>query len=294
MFAPLSGVFHADFWPHVKYTDTEYRNYEQQYSSGFFWHFHVNGVRGFIRNFSDSDVDIWGENYPFFFKPNIVIKPRIIAARMPLRVRYGQKLLRQDNIIDCRVEVANIPPKGHSRFFKSKGKISARNVTATLLTNIVGQKEQVFRPLRWIGVSGAPTYLPELPNDGTPVPLHFLQIRLDDHEMMTVDVRGPKHVIHYLPPNTYHLWIKAGETQCYLGQYKLPEDLISIAAEPEDVAYAVSSGGYAVYLEKTEGGLLINWNGVMEYTQLAELVELYNPKQVLHNGKSIPIPKSYS
>ncbi len=226
---------------------------------------------------------------PFFIKPNVVIRPNIIADKLPLQMKYGRNILTQNNLIDCRIEVTNIPPTGYHRLFTRKGTAPAQNVGIKLLTRQVGQKEAIVHPLRWVGVADRPVILSELPNDGSPFPLHFLQIRLDDNGVMIADSPNEKQ-IHYLTPAEYDLWVEASNKRGYLGRFKVPEDLIAIAKKPKDVLYAIQSGGYAAYLEKTADELVLNCEGTITDGELSGMSLMYGPTRILRNGKPF-IPK---
>lgn len=221
---------------------------------------------------------------PFFFKPNIVIDPQIIAEKLPLWMKYGRSVTADRNVIGCCVQVRNVPPKGYRRFFTAKGKASARHLGAALLTQAVGEPMAFIAPLRWIALVERPALLPELPNDGMPIPVHFLEIRLDDHSIVVADSPDDT-IIHYLLPNEYDLSIRVGKELCKLGRFKLPEDLVSIAKKKERAMYAVQSGGYVVYLEKDGDDVVLNCEGKITDEELTKLNEQHHPSRILLNSK---------
>jgi hypothetical protein len=89
---PLSGVFHADSWPRVKYADLDSNRYEHQQYPAFWCNtdrvldFRSNGH---IHSHACSNVAIRrGHLTPFFFKPKLEVKvldravlPTDLAAR---------------------------------------------------------------------------------------------------------------------------------------------------------------------------------------------------------------------
>jgi len=213
-----------------------------------------------------------------------VIRPKVIAEKLCLEMKYGRNIVTQENLVDCKAEVLNVPAKDQWGFIARKGKADALDVSASLMTQVAGQKK-VTHPLRWTWVADRPILLPKLPNDGLPVPLSFLQIRLDDHSVMIAG--SPDETkIRYLIPAEYELWLKVGDVSCYLGKFNLPKDLVSIAEKLPSAQYAIQSGGYVAYLEKADdGNLVLNCEGTITDGELDGIALRYAPTRIQRNGK---------
>lgn len=225
---------------------------------------------------------------PRFFKPNIVIEPSMLLTKSPLLMKYGERIIKEDNRVHCRIAISNQPPNGYARFYQRKGRVPATNVQATLLPKNVEDDYKPAYPLEWSDLPEKPRVLPILQNDGVPISIEILHIQLRDHSITVAGGTGDTRS-RYLPPATYDLNVQVESAFRCLGRFKLPEELIALAGTRGDVAYAIRSGGFALYLEKTEDGLIAKFEGnILDDTEsLRAIAQKHKPNKILINGKPL-------
>ncbi len=202
-----------------KYEAIDSNRYEQRHSDRTF-RFRLFGINlwGDDGDFSSSDADIWGENTPFFFQPNLMFDDDI-------------RFEKEANTIFCSIYVRNTPPQGLFKWFKLKGKTSAKRVRIRLLAKEAGATEATTFRLIWL-IENNPIALDEIPNDGEPFPVWFLKIEGAEHVLKVPT--GPVAAIgtYYhstLKHGTYDLTLIVGTTRKELGRFKLPDDLLERA-----------------------------------------------------------------
>ncbi len=202
-----------------KYAPINTYRHEQFHADRTF-RFRIFGVNlwGDDGDFSSSDADIRRENTPFFFQPNLIFDDEI---------SFG----KEENTVYCSINVRNVPPRDIFRWFRRKGRASARRVRIRLLAKELEAKEATTFRLIWL-IENNPIALDEIPNDGQPFPVWFLKISGAEHVLLipTGPILGPQAYLHSrLKSGTYDLTLIVGTTTKELGRFILPDDLLKKA-----------------------------------------------------------------
>ncbi len=180
--------------------------------------------------------------------------------------------LTPTNTVNCRVSVRNVAPTGFLRWFRLKGRVSAKNVRLKLVMEREGHEKQVL-DLLWL-LQNNPMALPEIGNDGEPVPVYFLRIDLEGHYLFVPT--GPNQMdVKPIPHGKYKLGLVVGQEKADLGTFKLPEDLMALAQEYDNAVWAEENGGYAVYVEKSLEGIQMQCKGTIDDARILKLRDDY-------------------
>ncbi len=264
--------------------------HEQQHRNQFTGQlFSCSGVLD--SDFSDSDVDIWGEDYPFFIKPNLKFDDDVIVERLPRFLRYpGDNEERTlSNTIDCKLLVRNIPP---SNPLSLKGRAAARKVSLKLHLQREQDNQQYDFQLIWL-LGNNPLVLDEIANDGQPVPVYFLRFEPEKAQIWipTGPVFEPgKYGHQVIPPGTYNLTLLVGSIRWEKEGVNLPDFLKERTREPDLARYCREDDGYVVYFDRQqyddEGyGLVITCRGAISLERVKKLFADYKPAEMWVNGE---------
>ncbi len=218
-------------------------------------------------------------------RPNLRLDKQIVVDREPRFLKYPGHLQAQTrtNLAYCKLTIQNVKPSGRLKKLRGKGRGTAHVSMTLRVTNAEGKAEE-FR-LLWL-VSSNPSLLPIAPGEG--VPVHFLTIDMEGHEMLvpTVSAGEPgKWSGSLLVPGTYELELKwSGGEWVSLGRYDLPREMLSRAHVIEVARYAEEHGGYCIYFDKVETGVRIEVKGDYPEAGIIDLYDRNNPTQMLVNG----------
>jgi hypothetical protein len=120
------------------------------------------------------------------------------------------------------------------------------------------------------------------------LPVVFLTVDAEGKEILipTLSHGNAQWTGSFLSPGKYEISLKwTGGDWVAVGTYDLPEDPLRLATEEDAAKYAEENGGYCVYFDSIEGGVRINYKGVLDKNHLIEMYDKYKPKQVLVNGQ---------